>query len=135
VFCSVRGGACRPRRHRALAPRELTALPFLSMILAVREISAVEAMKLGNVEKPFEDDRLIEMIDLMRRIGSAQRSDCAGYRGIASLSPHGRQVMDGLVIGHVLLKPRVADSLATHIWDAIGSGRQANPRDQLRDST
>jgi two-component system response regulator FixJ len=67
---------------------------------------AVEAMKLGAMdflEKPFEDDRLIGMIE------AALRQATAGIKSeavtldiqsrIASLSPRERQVMDGLIAG------------------------------------
>ena len=67
---------------------------------------AVEAMKLGAVdflEKPFEDDRLIGMIDVALKQAAARcakRSRDAGYRRrIESLSPRERQVMEGLVAG------------------------------------
>src|SRR3977135_121471 len=67
---------------------------------------AVEAMKLGAVdflEKPFEDDRLIGMIDAaLRQAGSNALSEAAMLditARIASLSPRERQVMDGLVAG------------------------------------
>ena len=67
---------------------------------------AVEAMKLGAadfLEKPFEDDRLIGMIDAaLRQAESSARSEAAtldiGAR-IATLSPRERQVMDGLIAG------------------------------------
>jgi two-component system response regulator FixJ len=67
---------------------------------------AVEAMKLGAVdflEKPFEDDRLIGMIEAaIRQAEPAAKSeavthDIAGR--IATLSPRERQVMDGLIAG------------------------------------
>jgi two-component system, LuxR family, response regulator FixJ len=67
---------------------------------------AVEAMKLGAVdflEKPFEDDRIIGMIDVALRQaesnaqGEAMTHDIAAR--IASLSPRERQVMDGLIAG------------------------------------
>ncbi|MCA1456054.1 response regulator transcription factor FixJ [Bradyrhizobium sp. BRP22] len=67
---------------------------------------AVEAMKLGAIdflEKPFEDDRLVAMIDaalLQAEAGArdeAMMQDVAAR--IASLSPRERQVMDGLVAG------------------------------------
>jgi two-component system, LuxR family, response regulator FixJ len=67
---------------------------------------AVEAMKLGAVdflEKPFEDDRLIGMIDVALKQaesnarGEAITLDIAAR--IASLSPRERQVMDGLIAG------------------------------------
>src|ERR1700730_15824662 len=65
---------------------------------------AVEAMKLGAVdflEKPFEDDRLIGMIDAaLRQVESSARSEAATLdiaARIASLSPRERQVMDGLI--------------------------------------
>ena len=67
---------------------------------------AVEAMKLGAVdflEKPFEDDRLIGMIDAALRQGeSSARSEAVALdisTRIASLSPRERQVMDGLIAG------------------------------------
>jgi len=67
---------------------------------------AVEAMKLGAVdflEKPFEDDRLIAMIDTaIRQAEPAAKSEAlthdVGAR-VASLSPRERQVMDGLIAG------------------------------------
>ncbi|MBR0714246.1 response regulator FixJ [Bradyrhizobium liaoningense] len=67
---------------------------------------AVEAMKLGAVdflEKPFEDDRLIAMIDVaIRQAEPAAKNeaiaqDIAGR--VASLSPRERQVMEGLIAG------------------------------------
>jgi len=67
---------------------------------------AVEAMKLGAVdflEKPFEDDRLIGMIDGAIRQGEPAAKDEAVTRDlvarIASLSPRERQVMEGLIAG------------------------------------
>ena len=67
---------------------------------------AVEAMKLGAVdflEKPFEDDRLIGMIDVaLKQAASgakaeAETQDIAAR--VASLSQRERQVMEGLVAG------------------------------------
>jgi two-component system, LuxR family, response regulator FixJ len=67
---------------------------------------AVEAMKLGAVdflEKPFEDDRLIGMIDIaLKQAESGARSVAATLdiaARIASLSPRELQVMEGLVAG------------------------------------
>jgi two-component system, LuxR family, response regulator FixJ len=67
---------------------------------------AVEAMKLGAVdflEKPFEDDRLIGMIELaLRQAESGTRDEAVTQdivARIASLSPRERQVMEGLVAG------------------------------------
>jgi two-component system, LuxR family, response regulator FixJ len=67
---------------------------------------AVEAMKLGAadfLEKPFEDDRLIGMIDAaLRQAESGARSEAVTLdiaARIESLSPRERQVMDGLVAG------------------------------------
>ena len=67
---------------------------------------AVEAMKLGAVdflEKPFEDDRLIGMIELAIRQGEpAAKSEAINLdiaARIATLSPRERQVMDGLIAG------------------------------------
>jgi len=67
---------------------------------------AVEAMKLGAMEfleKPFEDDRLIGMIETaLRTAEPGVKSEAATLEiqsRIASLSPRERQVMDGLIAG------------------------------------
>ena len=67
---------------------------------------AVEAMKLGAVdflEKPFEDDRLIGMIEAaLRQAEPGVKSEAVTSEiqsRIASLSPRERQVMDGLTAG------------------------------------
>jgi two-component system, LuxR family, response regulator FixJ len=67
---------------------------------------AVEAMKLGAVdflEKPFEDDRLIGMIDAaLIQAEAGARSEAVTLdiaSRVASLSPRERQVMDGLIAG------------------------------------
>jgi len=67
---------------------------------------AVEAMKLGAVdflEKPFEDDRLIGIIEAAIRQNEPAAKDEAVTQDIAarieSLSPRERQVMDGLIAG------------------------------------
>src|ERR1700682_4557653 len=67
---------------------------------------AYEAMKLGAadfLEKPFEDDRLIGMIDAaLRQAESGARSEAVTLdiaARIESLSPRERQVMDGLIAG------------------------------------
>ena len=67
---------------------------------------AVEAMKLGAVdflEKPFEDDRLIGMIEAaLRQAEPGVKSEAVTSEiqsRIASLSPRERQVMDGLIAG------------------------------------
>jgi two-component system response regulator FixJ len=67
---------------------------------------AVEAMKQGAVdflEKPFEDDRLIGMIETALKLAEpGLKSEVVNLEiqsRIASLSPRERQVMDGLVAG------------------------------------
>jgi two-component system response regulator FixJ len=67
---------------------------------------AVEAMKQGAVdflEKPFEDDRLIGMIEgAIRQAEPALKSESITQdiaARIATLSPRERQVMDGLIAG------------------------------------
>ena len=67
---------------------------------------AVEAMKLGAVdflEKPFEDDRLIGMIEAaLRQAEPGAKSEAITLEiasRIAALSPRERQVMDGLIAG------------------------------------
>jgi two-component system response regulator FixJ len=67
---------------------------------------AVEAMKLGAIdflEKPFEDERLVVMINAaVSQAASHSKNESAIAdiaSRIASLSPRERQVMDGLVAG------------------------------------
>src|SRR3984893_16209240 len=67
---------------------------------------AVEAMKLGAIdflEKAFEDDRLIGMIEAsLRQADGSVKNEAATLEiqsRIASLSPRERQVMDGLIAG------------------------------------
>ena len=67
---------------------------------------AVEAMKLGAMdflEKPFEDDRLIGMIETaLKQAEPSIKSEAVTIEiqsRLASLSPRERQVMDGLVAG------------------------------------
>ena len=67
---------------------------------------AVEAMKLGAVEfleKPFEDDRLIGVIEAAIRQKEPAAKNEAATRDIAqrmaTLSPRERQVMEGLIAG------------------------------------
>jgi two-component system response regulator FixJ len=67
---------------------------------------AVEAMKLGAIdflEKPFEDDRLIGMIETAIRLAEpAARNEAVAQdiaARVASLSPRERQVMEGLIAG------------------------------------
>jgi two-component system response regulator FixJ len=83
-----------------------SALPVVIMTGHGDVPLAVEAMKLGAVdflEKPFEDERIIGMIDVALRQaqsnaqGEAMTHDIASR--IATLSPRERQVMDGLIAG------------------------------------
>lgn len=67
---------------------------------------AVETMKLGAVdflEKPFEDDRLVAMIETaLRQAEPTAKSEAVAQEiaaRIATLSPRERQVMDGLIAG------------------------------------
>jgi two-component system, LuxR family, response regulator FixJ len=67
---------------------------------------AVEAMKLGAIdflEKPFEDERLVAMIETaIREAEPAAKTESMTHDilvRIASLSPRERQVMDGLMAG------------------------------------
>src|SRR6202047_73338 len=67
---------------------------------------AVEAMKLGAIEfleKPFEDDRLIGMIEAaLRQAEPGVKSEAITLEitsRIATLTPRERQVMDGLIAG------------------------------------
>src|SRR3982751_774119 len=83
-----------------------SALPVLIMTGHGDVPLAVEAMKLGAIdflEKPFEDDRLIGMIDAaLKQAQSSARTEAATLdvtARIAALSPRERQVMDGLIAG------------------------------------
>lgn len=83
-----------------------SSLPVLIMTGHGDVPLAVEAMKLGAVdflEKPFEDDRLIGMVDIaLKQAASGARSEAAVLdisARIESLSPRERQVMEGLVAG------------------------------------
>lgn len=83
-----------------------SSLPVLIMTGHGDVPLAVEAMKLGAVdflEKPFEDDRLIGMIDVaLKQAVSGARSEAAVLdiaARVESLSPRERQVMEGLVAG------------------------------------
>lgn len=67
---------------------------------------AVEAMKLGAVdflEKPFEDERLVGMIETaIRRAEPAARNEAVAQdiaARVATLSPREHQVMEGLIAG------------------------------------
>ncbi len=83
-----------------------SALPVLIMTGHGDVPLAVEAMKLGAsdfLEKPFEDDHLVGMIDAaLRQAESGARSEAVTLdiaARIESLSPRERQVMDGLIAG------------------------------------
>jgi two-component system response regulator FixJ len=55
------------------------------------------------LENPFEDDRLVGLIDMaLRQAEAGARSEAAAHdiaARVASLSPRERQVMDGLIAG------------------------------------
>ena len=83
-----------------------SAFPILIMTGHGDVPLAVEAMKLGAVdflEKPFEDDRLIGMVDAaIRQAEPAARGEVVTQEiaaRVATLSPRERQVMDGLIAG------------------------------------
>jgi two-component system, LuxR family, response regulator FixJ len=83
-----------------------TAFPIVVMTGHGDVPLAVEAMKLGAMdflEKPFEDERLIAMIETALRLAEpAAKNDAMSQdiaARVASLSPRERQVMDGLVAG------------------------------------
>src|ERR1700693_850312 len=98
---------------------------------------AVEAMKLGAVdflEKPFEDDRLIGMIEMaLRQAESGAQSEAMTHdiaSRIASLSPRERQVMDGLIAGFSNkliardydISPRTIEVYRAHVVTKLQAG-------------
>jgi two-component system response regulator FixJ len=90
--------------HRLKADRR--KLPIVIMTGHGDIPLAVEAMKLGALdflEKPFEDERLIKMINaaLRQQVNHAESEAVAAelVARIATLSPRELQVMDGLVAG------------------------------------
>src|SRR5258705_13453654 len=103
---------------------------------------AVEAMKLGAVdflEKPFEDDRLISMIETaIRQAEPAAKSEALTLdiaARIASLSPREPQVMEGLIAGlsNKLIAPDYAISPRTiEVYRAnVMTKMQANSLSEL----
>jgi two-component system response regulator FixJ len=83
-----------------------SALPIVVMTGHGDVPLAVEAMKLGAVdflEKPFDDDRLIGMVEsAIRQAEPAAKNEAVTHdiaARVATLSPRERQVMDGLVAG------------------------------------
>ena len=98
---------------------------------------AVEAMKLGAVdflEKPFEDDRLIGMIETaLRQAESSAQNDAVTTdiaARIATLSPRERQVMDGLIAGlsnkliarEYDISPRTIEVYRANVMTKMGAG-------------
>jgi two-component system, LuxR family, response regulator FixJ len=90
------------RRLRAMPRR----LPVIIMTGHGDVPLAVEAMKLGAIdflEKPFDDDLMIGMVEAALTRAEPEQRDEAITREIANrvatLSPRERQVMDGLVAG------------------------------------
>lgn len=86
--------------------KEPKALPIIIMTGHGDIPLAVEAMKLGAVdflEKPFEDERLVVMINAALSHAADQAKSESVSADIASrigaLTPRERQVMDGLVAG------------------------------------
>jgi two-component system response regulator FixJ len=83
-----------------------SALPIVIMTGHGDVPLAVQAMKLGAadfLEKPFEDDHLVGMIETaLRQAESSAQSDSVTTDiavRVATLSPRERQVMDGLIAG------------------------------------
>lgn len=86
--------------------RERSWLPVIIMTGHGDVPLAVEAMKLGAndfIEKPFEDERIIDIIEAaMRSVTDAHNGETASAQitsRVATLSPRERQVLEGLVTG------------------------------------
>jgi two-component system, LuxR family, response regulator FixJ len=103
---------------------------------------AVEALKLGAVdflEKPFEDDRLVGMIEVaIRQAETVVKNEAVAHdiaARIASLSPRERQVMDGLIAGlsnkliarHYDISPRTIEVYRANVMTKM----QANSLSEL----
>src|SRR6202162_3521150 len=116
---------------------ERSTLPVLIMTGHGDVPLAGEAMKLGAVdflEKPFEDDRLIGMIDVaLRQAESGAQSEAMTHdiaSRIASLSPRERQVMDGLIAGFSNkliardydISPRTIEVYRAHVVTKLQAG-------------
>jgi len=98
----------RPRGQEHLPPEdpESERAQILMMTAHATVESALEAMKLGAMdflEKPFEDDRLIGMIEAaLRQAEPGVKSEAITLEitsRIATLSGRERQVMEGLIAG------------------------------------
>jgi two-component system response regulator FixJ len=68
---------------------------------------AVQALKEGAtdfIEKPFDDDRVLNAVQAALEAGRRRREEAAGIDAIAArlatLTPREREVLDGLVAGH-----------------------------------
>src|SRR6266567_3964296 len=95
---------------------------------------AVEAMKLGAVdflEKPFEDDRLMTMIEsAIRQAEPTAKSEAIAHdiaARVASLSPRERQVMEGLIAGQYGISPRTIEVYRANVMTKM----QANSPSEL----
>jgi two-component system, LuxR family, response regulator FixJ len=97
---------------------------------------AVQAMKLGAadfVEKPFEDERLIEGVRVALRFVAAPAVDEARVQALARiemLSPRERQVMEGLAKGlsnkaiakDYEISPRTVEVYRAHVMTKLQAG-------------
>jgi two-component system, LuxR family, response regulator FixJ len=91
--------------HRRLVALDIR-LPVIVMTAQGDVPTAVKAIKSGAVdfiEKPFDDQRLLEAIEgalATNWFADRTREGTHAARRIAALSPREKQVLDGLVAGH-----------------------------------
>jgi two-component system response regulator FixJ len=110
-------------------------LPVIVMTGQGDVATAVQAMKAGAVdfvEKPFDDDLLLEAVEtaLATAAGRASRERDAGHAAalIAVLSPRERQVLEGIMAGrstkliaHDLgISPRTVEVHRAHMSERLG---------------
>jgi two-component system, LuxR family, response regulator FixJ len=124
--------------HRRLVALNIR-LPVIVMTAQGDVPTAVKAIKSGAVdfiEKPFDDQRLLEAIEgalVTNWLTDRTREGTQAARRIAALSPREKQVLDGLVAGHANktiaydlgISVRTVEVHRAHLLDRLGTRRLA----------